>query len=56
VIVVMKGSNPDPLPIPGVLWTRQAIKALIEQRFGIRLARQTVGSYLRRWGFSAKKP
>jgi len=56
LVALMKGSNPDQLQIPGVLWTRQAVKALIERRFGIRLARQTVGTYLRRWGFSAKKP
>ena len=56
LVALMKGSNPDQLQIPGVLWTRQAVKALIERRFGVRLARQTVGTYLRRWGFSAKKP
>jgi len=56
LIRVMKGSNPDQLQLPGVLWSRQAVKALIERKFGIVLARQTVGSYLRRWGFSGKKP
>jgi transposase len=29
---------------------------LIEKLFGIKLTRQTVGVYLRKWGFSAKKP
>ena len=56
VIAVMKGSNPDQLQLPGVLWSRAAVKALIQMRFGIALTRQTVGVYLRRWGFSAKKP
>ncbi len=56
LIAVMKGANPDQLQIPGVLWSRAAVKALIEARFGIALSRQTVGVYLRRWGFSAKKP
>lgn len=56
IVQIMVGKNPDQLQIPGVLWSRQAVKALIEQRFAITLARQTVGSYLRRWGFSGKKP
>jgi transposase len=56
LIAVMKGANPDQLQLPGVLWSRAAVKALVEARFGIVLTRQTVGVYLRRWGFSAKKP
>lgn len=56
LIVLLKGANPDQLQLPGVLWSRQAVKALIEKRFGIKLSRQTVGVYLRRWGFSGKKP
>jgi transposase len=56
IVELMIGKNPDQLQLPGVLWSRQAVKALIEKRFGIALARQTVGSYLRRWGFSGKKP
>ncbi len=56
LIRLMKGTNPDQLQIPGVLWSRQAVKALIERRFGLGLSRQTVGVYLRRWGFSGKKP
>ena len=56
VVRLMKGSNPDQLALEGVLWSRAAVKALIERRFGIVLSRQTVGVYLRRWGFSAKQP
>ncbi len=56
LIRLMRGTNPDQLQIPGVLWSRQAVKALIERRFGLGLSRQTVGVYLRRWGFSGKKP
>jgi hypothetical protein len=42
--------------LPGVLWDRAAVRALIEKLFGIKLSRQTVGVYLRKLGFSAKKP
>jgi transposase len=36
------------------LWA--AVRALIERRFGIALTRQTVGTYLRKWKLTAKKP
>jgi transposase len=32
------------------------VAALIEQRCGVRLAVRTMGTYLRRWGFTAQKP
>ena len=56
VIVVLTGKNPDQLQLPGVLWDRAAVRALIIKLFGIELTRQTVGVYLRKWGFSGKKP
>ncbi len=56
VIVVLTGKNPDQLQLPGVLWDRAAVRALITKLFGIELTRQTVGVYLRKWGFSGKKP
>jgi len=57
IVALMKAKNPDQLELgEGVLWSRAAVKALIERRFGIALPRQTVGVYLRRWGLTAKKP
>jgi transposase len=56
IVRLMDGANPDQLQIEGVLWSRAAVKALIERRYGITLTRQAVGRYLRRWGWSAKKP
>jgi transposase len=47
---------PDQLKLPFALWTREAVQALIARRFAIDLARNTVGSYLRRWGFSPQRP
>jgi transposase len=47
---------PDQLKLPFALWTREAVQALIARRFGIDLARNTVGSYLRRWGFTPQRP
>jgi transposase len=48
--------SPDELGIPHALWTRRAVRDLIRQEFGIDLAERTVGQYLRRWGYTAKKP
>jgi transposase len=57
VVRAMMGSNPDQLELgEGVLWSRAAVRALIAKLFGITLTRQTVGRYLRAWGWSAKKP
>jgi len=50
------GHCPDQLQIPGLLWTRSAVRALIEREAGVRLEISTVGRYLRAWGFTLKKP
>ena len=47
---------PDQLRIPGLLWTRSAVCELIERECGVRLDLSTVGRYLRRWGFTLKRP
>jgi transposase len=47
---------PDQLRIPGLLWTRSAVGDLIERECGVRLDLATVGRYLRRWGFTLKRP
>jgi len=48
--------TPDQLKLPFVLWTREAVAALIEQRFGVRLSVWTVGRLLARWGLTPQKP
>lgn len=47
---------PDQLKLDYGLWTRKAVKELIEREFGIILAINTMGDYLRSWGFSPQKP
>ncbi len=47
---------PDQLKLPFALWTRKAVKELIERELGIVLAITTTGDYLRSWGFSPQKP
>jgi transposase len=46
----------DELDLPFALWSRAAVREMIWQRFGVRLAVRTMGSYLARWGFTAQKP
>lgn len=48
--------TPDQLKLPFVLWTRQAVQQLIDDRFDLHLSLSTVGRCLRRWGFTPQKP
>lgn len=47
---------PDQLKLDFALWTRKAVKELVEQELGIILAITTMGDYLRKWGFTPQKP
>jgi transposase len=47
---------PDQLKLEYALWTRKAVKELVEREFGIVLAINTMGDYLRKWGFTPQKP
>jgi transposase len=56
IVGLIAGKCPDQLTIPGLLWTRAAVQALIERECGVALEISTVGRYLRQWGFTLKKP
>ncbi len=56
VVRLITDRCPDQLKLPFALWTREAVRDLIGQRFGIRLSVWTVGRYLKRWGFTPQKP
>jgi transposase len=56
LMALVRESTPDQLGLPGFLWTRDAVAELITQRYGMWLARTTVGGYLRGWGFSPQRP
>ncbi len=47
---------PDQLKLAYGLWTRKAVKELVEREFGVVLAINTMGDYLRKWGFTPQKP
>lgn len=47
---------PEQLKLDFALWTRKAVKELVEREFGIVIAITTMGDYLRKWGFTPQKP
>lgn len=48
--------HPEQLKLDFALWTRDAVRLLIEQEYGLALPIRTVGEYLKRWGFTPQKP
>lgn len=56
VAKALRDKMPDQLKLPFYLWTREAVVALVERRFGIRISKWTAGRYLKRWGFTPQKP
>jgi Winged helix-turn helix len=56
VVALVRETTPDQLGLPGLLWTREAVAELIAHRYGVRLARTTMGAYLRWWGCSPQQP
>lgn len=56
IVNLIRDNCPEQLKMPFALWTREAVRDLIERRFGIRYSRSMMGRLLRRWGFTAQKP
>ncbi|WP_425482754.1 transposase [Caldichromatium japonicum] len=53
---LMCDGTPDELKLPFALWSRQAVRQLILDRFGIELRPQGEGKYMARWGLTPQKP
>ena len=47
---------PEQYKLSFALWTRKAVKELINRELGIDIAVTTTGDYLRKWGFTPQKP
>lgn len=56
LVEAIRSKHPDQLRIPALLWTRSSVQELIERECGVLLEIGTVGRYLRRWGFTLKRP
>ena len=53
---LLRSHQPEDLGIAAPLWTRRAVRDLIRQEYDLELAERTVGRYLSRRGFTAKRP
>jgi len=53
---LIKDKLPDQLKLSFGLWTREAVKQLIADRYAIELSRWQVGRYLKAWGYTPQKP
>jgi len=49
-------NSPEDLGIASPLWSRRAVHDLIAKEYHIDMPVRTVGEYLKRWGYTAKKP
>src|SRR5262249_32590923 len=47
---------PEELDIASPLWTRRAVQELIRREYGLAMPVRTVGEYLKRWGYTPKRP
>jgi len=56
VVRAIRDRTPDQLKLPLVLWTQEAVAALVERGFGVRVSLMTIGRWLKRWGFTPQKP
>jgi transposase len=48
--------SPEALGIAAPLWSRRAVRDLIRKEYQLSLPVRTVGEYLKRWGYTAKRP
>ena len=56
IVRTIINKTPDQLNFGFMLWTRDAVAELIEDRFKIRISKWTVGRLLKQWGMSPQKP
>jgi transposase len=47
---------PESLALPYLLWSRNAVRELIQRELSVDLGVQAVGDYLARWGFTIQRP
>jgi transposase len=48
--------RPEQIKMEFALWSRPAVRQLIERDCGLKLSVRAVGNYLTRWGFTPQKP
>jgi len=53
---LMIDKTPDQLKLQFALWSRDAVRLAIKQRYSLELPLRTITDYLKRWGFTPQKP
>ena len=53
---IISDKRPEQLKMDFALWSRGAVRLLIERQYNIILSVRAVGNYLKRWGFTPQKP
>lgn len=53
---LIEDKTPDQLGLGAALWTRRVIAKLISKQARVKLHLNTVGEYLKRWGFTPQRP
>ena len=56
ILSLIVDRNPEQLKLKGWMWTRNSVKDLIKQKYGIDMPIRTVGEYLKRWGLTVQRP
>jgi transposase len=56
IVRIITEKNPDQLKMKCCLWTRDAVRQLIREKYGINMPIRTIGLYLQRWGFTVQRP
>ena len=56
IMSIIVEKDPDQLCLKGCMWTRNNIRDLIREKYGIDMKLSTLGYYLARWGFSVQRP
>ena len=53
---ILVDKDPMQLKFKECMWTRNHIRQLIKEKYGIDIKLSTLGYYLQRWGFSVQRP
>lgn len=53
---IITDKRPDQLKLKFALWNRQAVRSLIEEKFGVTYTLQNLSYLLKRWGFTPQRP
>ncbi len=55
IINLITDKTPDQYKLPFALWTRKSVVQLVKEQFQITICDQTMGDYLKKWGFTCQK-